>query len=141
MPKKSGEKEEGRKCVIGFKRAFTSWDHLLYGAVFDKLMPCCDSFRKWFEITGHRKRNSFDIPSERESNGFNLVTRGGRFVLVNRIVMSSHNLFEDEVKFCQSCGASVEVKCTKSVELKPRKKEIPDGYDEEIKWQEGEQAP
>ncbi|MDP3792241.1 MAG: hypothetical protein Q8Q89_00775 [bacterium] len=138
MLKKSGKKEE-RKCVIGFKRAFSSDTHHLYGNVFDKLEPCCDQFKRLFFDTGHQKFNNFNSHLD-ERDGLNLVTRGSVLTLVLRISRTPGVIYEERVESCPFCGVKIEVKCTKSVELRPRTKQVPDGYDEEIKWQKGEQA-
>ena len=131
---KAKEKEQ-KKCVVGYKRVVKESGDI--GYIFDKLIPCCPNFQRWFERTGNFKLNSVNQPSLRETNGFNLVLRSDCFVLVNRLELSLGSLVETEVKFCQSCGKSVEMRCTQMIELKPRTRVIHDGYDEIVRWQEG----
>jgi len=130
-----------RKCVVGYKRGIRKGSTHVYGEIFDKLEPCCDSFRKWFESTGATKINSFSQPYTREKDGLNLVTRGHKQTLVMRLEVSHNIAFENELRFCPFCGSEIEVKCTKSVTLIPRKKEVPDGYDEEVYWTSEESKP
>lgn len=118
------------KCLIGYKVA--TINGRLYGHVFDQLISCCTKFRRWFENTGSSKISSFNHPRERERNGFNLVYRVVHFKLVIRIdpISSGSGLLEDEMRFCPFCGAEVEVRCTKSVVLTKRMKEVFDCYEE-----------
>jgi len=132
------KKNEKKVCIVGYKRAIISSGHV-YGEVFDKLEPCCDQFKRLFFDTGQNKISIFKFPVD-EREGLNLVTRGDALTLVLRISRSPGVIYEGKVSSCLFCGRKVVVKCTKSVELIPRKKEVPDGYTEEVKWQEGEQA-
>jgi hypothetical protein len=122
------------KCLIGYKRGIIDKSTLVIGDIFDKIVPCCDKFNRWFDSTGPRKRVTFNQPAPQDMNGLNLAMRGGSLKLIFRLELSLRILMTDEMKFCPFCGAEIEVKCTKSVTLKEKTKEIFDGYDEEITW-------
>lgn len=126
---------DDKKCIVGFKTAIMEGSGHIYGYVFDKLEPCCDKFNWLFYDTGQYKLTHFNSRTE-EREGLNLVTRGGMLILVLRIV-GVIIIYEEQVASCPFCGVKIEVKRTKGVVLKPRTKQVPDGYDEEIKWQEG----
>lgn len=125
-------------CVVGYKIARVKGSLHVHGQVFDKLEPCCSKFERLFFDTGHVKHGNFNNRTE-ERDGLNLVTRGNVFMLVLRINRSPGVIYEEQVTSCSFCGTKVELKCTKSVELIQKKVEVFSGYDEEIKWQEGEQ--
>ncbi|MBI4158215.1 MAG: hypothetical protein HY505_01145 [Candidatus Yanofskybacteria bacterium] len=138
-----------KRCVVGYKRAAVEGSGHTYGEVFDKLDACCHEFRRWFEDTGNYKTTSFnhpENPSQRLDNGFCFETRGSMLTLVLRAHTEPNPKFceivpADKINFCPFCGAEVEVKCTKSVTLKPRTKEVFDGYDEEVIWEKGGENP
>lgn len=136
--KKVQEKPQ-KICVVGFKRAVVQGSVHIYEEVFDRLESCCDKFKRLFFDTGQNKISVFNGRTD-ERDGLNLVTRATRMTLVLRISRTPGVIYEEKVNSCPFCERKVVVKWTKSVELIPRKKEVPDGYDEVVKWQEGEQA-
>lgn len=132
-------KKVEKRCIVGYKRATIAGSCHIHGEFFDKLEPCCEKFSRLFYDTGHLKFRSFDSRTIEERDGLNLLTWGNVLTLVLRISRSLGVIYKEKVTSCPFCETKIKVECTKSVELKPRKKEVPDGYDEEIKWQEGEQ--
>src|SRR3989344_4726874 len=100
-----------KKCLVGYTHAFTSFGQS-FGERFDRLEPCCDKFQTWFLTTGNDKFRSFNSRSPEERAGINLVRRGG----ISLILRLTNPTMENELKFCPFCGASTELKCTKSVE-------------------------
>jgi hypothetical protein len=123
-----------RKCIIEYTLAKKkeSGDIRYF---FDKLVPCCDTFKRLFEATVPHKTVSFQEPVVSEVNGMNLVTRGGIFKLVLRLELPRRTI-ENEIKFCQSCKAEIRLKCTQKVDLKPKYRKILDGYDVKITWKQ-----
>ena len=122
-------------CTIGYKRGNMD-SGCVYGDIFDKLEPCCDKFKGLFFETGHQKTSNFDSRTD-ERDGLNLVIRGNALYLVLRISLSRGIIYEEVVNVCPFCGIRVDVKCTKVVKLIPKKVEVFQGYEEQIKWQEG----
>ena len=118
------------KHIVGYTHAFICGHS--YGERFDRLEGCCDKFEYWFVHTGNTKYRSFNSRYPEERSGINLTTRG----VLSLILRLKDPFYEDWIKFCPFCGAKIVLKCTKSVELKPKTKEVPDGYEEVIKWQE-----
>lgn len=123
-----------KKHVVGYTHAFTSYGHS-YGERFDSLKNSCEKFQAWFTHTGNTKFRSFNSRGSEERAGINLIQRGG----ISLILRLTDPVTEDHLKFCPFCGAELVLKCTKSIELKPKTKEIPDGYEEIVKWQEPDQ--
>ena len=115
-----------KECVVGLKKVLLSSRHA-YGYVLDELKPCCNDFGHWFHGTGNRKITSVNFVQGDDRNGFNLVTRGNKKVVVLRSLDPSK---ESRINFCPFCGAEVIVKITRVVELRRREKTIFDGYDE-----------
>ncbi len=129
MPKK-------KKCVVGYKTAVmgNGW---VYGQVFSKLDACCKEFEEWFKKTGNTKSTDFNSPGGApydEQNGFNFVTRGKNLEVELRL---TDPFKVGTVKFCHSCGAKIEIKEVARVALKPRQKQVSDGYEEILIPQKG----
>ena len=121
------------KHIVGYANGFTSGG-LCYGERFDRLENACEKFEKWFIHTGNTKYRSFNNHSHEERNGINLTCRGG-ISLVLRLA-DKRSIDEDHLKFCPFCGSEIELKCTKSVELKNKMKQVTDGYEEIVKWED-----
>lgn len=137
--KKKVQEKPAKVCIVGYKKATVRGSLCVYGEVFDKLEPCCDKFKHMFFDTGQNKIGIFNGRID-EKDGLNLVTRGNVLTLVLRISRIPGVIYEDKINSCPFCESKVVVKCTKDVELIPRKVEVFNGYDEEVKWQEGIQT-
>jgi hypothetical protein len=123
--------------VVGYTNTYTSVR--CYSERFDILEGCCEHFEYWFTHTGNTKYRSFNSCSSEERNGINLIRRGG-LSLVLRLLDNRGSVTEDHLKFCPFCGGEIKLECTKSVNLEPKTKQVPDGYEEILKWQEPDEA-
>lgn len=119
---------EQRLCKIGLKSGNLPSGHH-YGCIFDDIESCCDEFKNWFLDTGNRKRTSFDLARDAEKDGFNLTIRGCQDVVVIKTISPAR---EDRLRYCPFCGAEIEIKVTKVVELRDKFKEVRDGYEEVV---------
>lgn len=124
-----------KKHIVGYTHG--SLGGHSYGERFDRLENSCEKFEAWFIHTGNTKYTSFNRRSPEDRPGINLTQRGG-ISLVLRLEDPEHRerITDDHIRFCPFCGAEVELKCTKSVELKRKKKEVDDGYTETITREE-----
>jgi hypothetical protein len=127
IPKKEGEGEMGRgKCLVGYKTQILGG--MVYGEAFCELRPCCSQFKVWFNDA--RARKGFDDSLHRSVNGINLTASGGDIYVALRLAEGDGLFMEDKMRFCPFCGAEIEVKRTRTVELRERLKQVHDGYDE-----------
>ncbi|MBI2064861.1 MAG: hypothetical protein HYT62_02265 [Candidatus Yanofskybacteria bacterium] len=120
--------------IVGYTHAFTCGHN--YGERFDRLKNCCEKFQAWFTQTGNTKHRSFNSRYPEERAGINLVQRGG----ISLVLRLTDPAYEDDLNFCPFCGAEIVLKCTKSVELRPKTKQVPDGYEEIIRQQSPDQT-
>ena len=118
---------ERTECVVGYKRAWIEGSgRLCFGDCFDRLIPCCDKFKKCFEETGNIKSTDYNhnnIYDAKAKPGINLVVRGELKLLLGGDI-------KFEINFCPFCAAKVTVKQIRTVSLRSKYKQERDGYEE-----------
>lgn len=119
---------EKKKCIVGYKTGVNERG-FVYGIVFSKLDVCCDEFEQWFYSTGNTKVDNFNSSGApySERNGFNFVTRGEKLEIELRV---TNPLRTGTILFCPFCQAEIEIKEVEVVTLKPKHKQVFDGYEE-----------
>lgn len=116
-----------KKCIVGYTTQVYGSGRV-HGHRFCKLKTCCETFAARFNETLFKKASqgfSSDVVS-----GINFESRGGEM----EVLLSFSGLIpsENEMKFCPFCGATIEVKQAKVVELKDSFKKVRNGYKEKV---------
>ncbi|KKT81256.1 MAG: hypothetical protein A3B99_05175 [Candidatus Yanofskybacteria bacterium RIFCSPHIGHO2_02_FULL_44_12b] len=113
--------DDQKACIINYKVGFLNG--ICLGYAFDKLEPCCRTFNFEFFRTGNTKKNFFSKDSLREDtgSGLNLIVHGNQPKLTLSTI---------EIYFCPWCGSPITVQRSKSVTLRQRMMEVPNGYEE-----------
>jgi hypothetical protein len=123
-------------CQIGFKHGFEEGNIFSGRDALDNLQPCCSEFMAWFWGSGNAKRCSFnEVRDSGNRDGFFFEARNGKIILILKVV-DKHSTFAggtglwNEVNFCPFCGAKVEIKQTRVVQLIRLTREVFEGYKE-----------
>ena len=116
-------------CHVGYVAGTMENGHS-YGIRFDRLTPCCQEFRRWFNETGNVKIRNFDVTDAApygDRPGFNFVTRGQELLIE---LLTENPTKTGRVNFCPFCSAKIEVEKTGTVTLRQKTRQVPDGLEE-----------